>query len=184
MQRIKLGLTCIMIAFVLFAACLLHGRADSNLSSPARVQSDATGATAAAVPTRAEYAGAISSGNLAGIIQCDKSVVFNSTTAATTQLVALSGTQVIYVCGYSLMIQGVATTPASIKFVQGTGSNCATSPTDLTGTLTGSTVAGSPLEMSVGGGLGSIFRTTAGQALCMTTVTTTLKAGTVFYTQF
>lgn len=157
---------------------------DLNNSQPAIVQPNSSGAIASTVPTRAEYSGVNSSGNLAGIIQCDKSITFNSTTAATTQLIALSGSQVIYVCGYSLIIQGVAATPASIKFVYGTGTNCATGITDLTGTLTGSTVAGSAISINAGSGLGTIFRTPSGQALCMTTVTVTLKAGTLFYTQF
>jgi len=183
MKRITIAiLSCYLLSVVAFVC--LGFTPDSNVSSPAIVQPNSSGATGSAVPPRAEYGGAVSSGNLVGVIQCDKSVVFNSTSAATTQLVALSGSQVIYVCGYSLMIQGVATTPASIKFVYGTGSNCGTGTTDLTGTLTGSTVAGSALEVSVGNGLGTIFRTTAGQALCMTTATVTLKAGTVFYTQF
>jgi len=172
----------VVICCLLLALCGFTP--DSNVSSPAIVQPNSSGATGSAVPARAEYGGAVSSGNLAGIIQCDKSVVFNSTTAATTELVALSAGQVIYVCGYSLTIQGVATTPASIKFVYGTGSNCGTGTTNLTGTLTGSTVAGSAIAVNAGSGLGTVFRTTAGQALCMTTATVTLKAGHVFYTQF
>lgn len=169
---------------VLIFASIVSASPDLTVSNPQSFQSTSSGAISSAVPARADYAGAISSGNLAGIIQCDKSVTFNSVTAATTQLVALNGSQVIYVCGYSLVIQGVVTTPASWKLVYGTGASCATGLTDLTGTLTGSTVAGSALSFNAGGGLGSILRTPAGNALCMTTATVTLKSGVVWYSQF
>ena len=86
------------------------------------------------------------------------SVVVNVT--ADAQLVALSGTTIIYVCGFSVSISG--TTP-TMRLISGTGSVCATGLTGRTGAyipLTGSMIVG-------GGGAATILATAAGEALCM-----------------
>ena len=77
------------------------------------------------------------------------------------QLVAISGTTVIYVCGFSVSIAGTAPT---MRLVSGTGSVCATG-------LTGRTGAYAPLtgSMIVGGGAATVLSTAAGDALCMDT---------------
>lgn len=94
-------------------------------------------------------------------------------TATTTQLVALSGTTVVYLCGYQA-VAGAGTNP-SLQFVYGTGSSCATGLTSLTGAMaTGVTVAtgvpGPIFESSPGN---TILKTPAGNALCVTTGGTT-----------
>lgn len=97
------------------------------------------------------------------------SAIIAVTTATTTQLVALSGTTAIYVCSYSLTISQVVTTPNTIKFVYGTGASCGTGTTNLTGILgDGGVTAASPLAVVSGPG-NNIFKTPAGQALCVTT---------------
>lgn len=93
-----------------------------------------------------------------------------------TQLVALSGTTVIYVCGFSAVVTG--TTP-TFQFVYGTGTICATGQTSLTGAY--NPTAGGTVVYGPGS---TIFRTTAGQALCMvTTGTSPVVRGVVTYVQ-
>ena len=86
------------------------------------------------------------------------SVVVNVT--ADAQLVALSGTTIIYVCGFNVSIAGTAPT---MRLISGTGSVCATGLTGRTGAyapLTGSMIAS-------GGIGGTVLATAAGEALCM-----------------
>lgn len=95
------------------------------------------------------------------------SVAINLTSAAASQLVALSGSTVVYVCGFSATIAPSATSAATLQFEYGTGSNCGTGTTVLTGTygngdLT-TTVGPLPVQMN---GPGTIFKTAAGNALC------------------
>ena len=81
---------------------------------------------------------------------------------ADAQLIAASGSTIIYVCGFSVSIAG--TTP-TMRFIYGTGTVCATGLTALTGTyapLTGSMILG-------GNGGATVFATTASQALCVDT---------------
>lgn len=93
--------------------------------------------------------------------------------ATTTQLVALSGTTTIYVCGY-LAVGGAGTNP-SIQFEYGTGTACATSPVTLTGAMaTGVTVSTTaPGPIFYGGPDATLFKTASGNALCAVTGGTT-----------
>jgi hypothetical protein len=96
----------------------------------------------------------------------------------------LSGSTVIYVCGFTIEIQGVATTAGTAQLKYGTGTACATSPVSITPDFIGSITAGTPTVISQGIGLGTIFRTVAGQALCVTTTTTTVQKVFISYAQF
>lgn len=97
------------------------------------------------------------------------SAIINISTATTTQLVALSGSTVVYVCSFAMTISQVVTTANTIKFVYGTGSNCGTGTTDLTGAFgTGGITAAPPITVSMTSS-GSILRTAVGNALCATT---------------
>ena len=76
------------------------------------------------------------------------------------QLVALSGSTIIYVCGFSVTVTG--TTP-TFRLISGTGTVCATG-------LTGRTGAYAPLPgtyMQGGGGSATLLATAAGEALCI-----------------
>jgi hypothetical protein len=98
-----------------------------------------------------------------------QSVAINISTAVTTQLVALSGTTSIYVCGFSLTISQVITTANTIQFEYGTGALCATGTTVLTGLFgAGGVTAGAPLVISASGA--NLFTAPAGNALCAVTV--------------
>ncbi len=85
------------------------------------------------------------------------SAVINITASA--QLVALSGTTTIYVCGVALTAAGTSPT---VQFEYGTGTVCATGLTTLTGTF--APTAGSYL--SYGASTGTVFKSAAGNALC------------------
>ena len=93
----------------------------------------------------------------------NKAVALSS--AATTEMVALTTGNVIYVCEFSMTISQVVTTANTIKFVYGTGTACATGTTDLTGAYgTGGITAGIPILVTGGG-----FKTPVSNALCVTT---------------
>jgi len=93
--------------------------------------------------------------------------------ATTVQLIALSGTTTIYVCGFTAAA-GAGTNP-SIQFEYGTGTNCAGSPTVLTGAMaTGVTVAtGVPGPIFTSAGAGTVFKSAAGNEICAVTAGTT-----------
>lgn len=97
------------------------------------------------------------------------SAIINITTATTTQLVALSGTTVVYVCDFTLTISQVVTTPNTLKFVRGTGASCGTGTTDLTGLFGDGGVTAAPPLFIASSSTGTTFKTTAGNALCATT---------------
>lgn len=136
-------------------------------------------ATGSAVPSTANYVAAVSSGNLTGIIQPDNSAPINVSTATTTQLVALSSGKKIYVSAMDFV--NASGTADNVTFEYGTGSNCGTGTTALTGPY--ATGTNSP-GLSKGGGLGVIMTVPASNALCMVTSAAVQVSGSVSYTQF
>ncbi len=175
--------TVIALCALLAATPALAGPSGSQVSidqtTPGTtngVQDAATSATGSAVPSKAIYAGAISSGNLTGIIQADNSAPISISTATTTQLVALSGSTKIYVTGWDVIAAGTG----NFKFVYGTGTACATGTTDLTGNYNLTAQSG----ISRGGGLGPVLVVPAGKALCALTSAAVGMYGSVSYTQF
>lgn len=102
------------------------------------------------------------------------SVVLNHT--ATAELVAISGTTVVYVCGFSISLAGTAPT---FRFQTGTGTTCGTGTVQQTGVYTPASAA--PFSTY---GAGTIFKGTAGQALCINLGGTTPSAqGVLTYVQ-
>ena len=101
------------------------------------------------------------------------SVPINISSATTTQLVALSGTTTIYVCGFNATA-GAGTNP-SFQLEYGTGGTCATGPTALTGAMaTGVTVSTTaPGPIFYAGPDATVLKTPAGQGLCAVTGGTT-----------
>lgn len=140
------------------------------------VQDAATGSTGSAVPSKASYTAANSSGNLTGIIQADNSSPINVSTATTTQIVALSSTKKIYVTSYDVVAAGTG----NITFVYGTGTNCATGTTSLTGAYNLTAQSG----IAKGSGIGPVLVIPASNALCVTTSAGVQMSGSVAYTQF
>jgi hypothetical protein len=137
------------------------------------VSAPATGATA---PTSANLTGVVSSGSLTGLVACDSSAQLSMTTATTTQVIALVAGKSIHICGFVLNGGGTSTA----KLVQGTGTNCATGPTDLTPTF--SLINGG--SVALGTGLGRLMKTNAGSALCVTNSAAIAVRILIIYTQY
>lgn len=96
------------------------------------------------------------------------SAAINITSAATTQLVAISGTKSIYVCHFSLTISEVITTANTLQFEYGTSTNC-TGTNKLTGLYgAGGITAGTPISVSAGYG-GTLFTVPSANGLCALT---------------
>jgi hypothetical protein len=89
-----------------------------------------------------------------------ESVAIDTSTSGNVQLVALNGSDLIYVCGYSVMVGATAT---AVQFIRGTGTACGTGETDLTG----------PWPFAANGGITQAnagvpqFIVPAGNALCI-----------------
>lgn len=88
-----------------------------------------------------------------------QSVPISTNTSGNVQLVALSGSTVVYVCGWDVMAAGTV----NVQLVYGTGSACGTGETDLTGTYQLTTQTG--IARSNGGAVQT--KTAAGNALCV-----------------
>lgn len=150
------------------------GNAGANLDGP----------TGSAPPANAFLQGLRETTNMVAQVQCDKTAMANIATATDTQLVALSGSTIIYVCSAYIEIQGVATTAGTLQLEYGTGTNCGTGKTAISPTFIGSTTAGNPTVVPMSAGAGYLFKTTAGQALCALSTTTTVQKVFITYAQF
>lgn len=106
---------------------------------------------------------------------CSASAVINVTAGNTTELVALTASQVIRVCSF-VLTESLA---GSATFVYGTGTNCATGQTGLTGVMVMATSG----TMALSAGNSSLFRTASANALCLTAVTGNIT-GFVSYAKF
>lgn len=103
------------------------------------------------------------------------SVAVSIASATTTQVVALSGSKIVYVCMWTLTINSSATTASSVVFEYGTGASCGTGTTTLTGAMgTENAAAGAGMLLVNGPFSGSAFQTPAGNALCLLTAGTTV----------
>lgn len=113
---------------------------------------------------------------------CNRSAVLQMTTATTTQLVALSSGQQIRVCAYA--VQGSASaTATTLRLVYGTGTNCATAPVNLTPAWN-MPASATTMFVKEGFGVGEVFQTAAGNALCATNSAAGTVNIRVTYAQF
>lgn len=163
----------------LVAGSAIIGKVGIDQTTPGTTngtQDASTGSTGSAVPAKSIYVGAVSSGNLTGIIQADTSVAINISTATTTQLVALSAGKKIYVTALDVVAGGTG----NITFEYGTGTACATGTTVLTGAYNLTAQSG----LAKGGGLGPVLVVPAGNALCALTSAAVQMSGSAAYTQF
>jgi hypothetical protein len=94
---------------------------------------------------------------------CPNTAVVNVTAGSTTEIVALTASQIIRVCGFSISMSAAGTA----KFVQGTGTNCGTGTGDITGAMTLAT--GTPWQIH--GGSNSVLRAAVSNALCVVAAT-------------
>lgn len=101
------------------------------------------------------------------------SAVINESTAATNEIVALNGSDLIYVCGY----KWVTTAANSLNWKYGTGTDCATGTTSIEGAQPFAANGG---VVENGGGY-PLFIVPAGNALCLTSSAATAHGGRVTY---
>lgn len=107
---------------------------------------------------------------------CANTAQVSVTGGATTQIVALSGSTVIRVCSVALSMSAAGT----VQWSYGTGTNCATGPTAIMAAMNLAT--GMPWALSAPTG-GSLFRSAAGNALCLAAVTGN-ATGFITYAQY
>lgn len=114
--------------------------------------------------------------NCVPAIAASNRAILSVSSATTSELVALVSGQRIYITAWDFIASAVGT----IKLVYGTGTNCGTGTTDLTGnyTITTSTV------FTKGNGLGPVLIVPASNALCYTSASTAALQGTISYVQF
>lgn len=103
------------------------------------------------------------------------SVSVNIASATTTQIVAISGTTTVYVCGWVFTAAG---TNPTYQFEYGTGASCGSGTTVLTGTFL-------PVVSSVNSvfGAGTIIKGAAANAVCIVSGGTPSIQGAVTFVQ-
>jgi hypothetical protein len=123
------------------------------------------------------YVSLDTAGNVrASINQNNSSAAINISTATTTQLIALSGSTKIYVMAWDVIAGGTG----NITLEYGTGSNCGTGTTVLTGAYNLTAQAG----ISKGDGSAPVLVVPAGNALCALTSAAVQMSGSVTFQQF
>lgn len=102
-------------------------------------------------------------------------ISLTSTTAQ--ELVVVSGSTTIYVCGFSATIQGSATTVGTLQFEYGTKTTngCDTGTTTLTDTFQGNITASIPTLITSAGGGFTQFKSAASNELCAVATGTTIS---------
>jgi hypothetical protein len=142
-------------------------------SYPITVQPQSTGfavTASGAVTVATNSAGAVN------LVQSDSSAAINVSTATTTQIVALSSGKSIYVSGWDIVVAAAD----NITLEYGTGTNCGTGTTALTGAYNFAANGG----LATGSGLGVLFKLPASNALCVVTGAAVQASGRVSYAQF
>jgi hypothetical protein len=175
LKKIFLALAFSLIASSAFAVC---GAIPLTIKDASNVTQSLSSATAADGNCKT-YIDADTASTLINTINSpldNSSVAINVSTATTTQLVALSGSTVIYVTSYDVIAGGTG----NITFVYGTGASCGTGTTSLTGAYPLTAQAG----IAKGSGIGTILKVPAGNALCITTSAAVQMSGSVSYRQF
>ena len=96
-------------------------------------------------------------------------------TSVDAQLVALSGSTIIYVCAYNVIAAGTV----NVRLISGTGTVCATGLTARTGTYQLTAQTG----IAVANGGGVQLKTAAGEALCIDVSAAVTASGLLTYVQ-
>lgn len=154
----------------------------NSLRNPGSATWDMQREAPSPAPSGVPAMGYSSSSVLAAPIFCPSMLGGNGTTDALTQIIALSGTTHIYVCSFSISVEGTAA--GRFGFVSGTGTNCAT-PVNNGPSVTFGGVSGASSSLANGTGIGVVFDGGAGNALCIGgTGTSALWTYNITYTQF
>lgn len=116
------------------------------------------------------------SGATTDLISCDSSTTYDASTNGKTQLVGLTSSQNVYVCGYTIFAAGTV----NVSLSSGTGTNCGTTSTNITPAfqLTAQTgaVDGSPFYRGL--------KANASEELCLVTNAAVAVQAIVYYTKF
>jgi hypothetical protein len=147
------------------------------------------GSTGSSVPSTAVYMAAQNaSAQLAGDIVCTLSKIYDASTNGNTELVAISSTTHIYVCGYEIWAAGTV----NVSLITGTGTACASaaSGTPSTGT-SGAAASLTPAfqftaqtgKLSAYPTHGFLIDTGSANALCLKTSAGVAVQAQVFYSQ-
>jgi hypothetical protein len=113
--------------------------------------------------------------DLCGSDSVTSAVIDNAGAAANTQIVALSGSTVVYVCGFNFMSAGTT----NVRLVTGTGTACATTETGKTALYP--LLAQTGIAVANGGGIQ--FKSAAGQAVCVESSAAVQVSGLLTYVQ-
>jgi hypothetical protein len=114
-----------------------------------------------------------------------QSAAVSMNSATTTAIVTLNANHGIFVCSFAITIAG-ASPATTAGFEYGTGSNCASNVTALTGTFGSNDAAASttPTQVTYGDGGHTIFSVPPGSGLCVvTTGAGSFVQGAVTYVQ-
>jgi hypothetical protein len=115
------------------------------------------------------------------LIQATASTPISFTAAGgPTQIIAASGSKVIYITHWDVVASGAGT----FALVTGTGSNCGTNTTYLTGAASHPLSFAANGGISAGSGLGPILVTGAGGEVCAITTGAVDFSGSISYAQF
>jgi hypothetical protein len=109
-------------------------------------------------------------------IKCGSSIVYDASTSGSTQLVALSGSTSVYVCGYTILAGGTV----NVKLITGTGTACVTGAASITPAyqLTAQTGVADGANEYRG------LKGAASSELCLNTSAGVAVQAIVYYTQF
>lgn len=109
--------------------------------------------------------------NFAASVPASQSAAVNDSASGLTQIVAASGSEAIFVRSYTVVVNAAVT----VQWEYGTGTNCGTGTTALTG----------PMSFAANGGAaphGTLF-VPAGNALCLNLGSAVQVGGSVTYAQ-
>ena len=108
--------------------------------------------------------------------QTGATAAISVSTATTTQIIPLAASKAIYVTAWDIVVAGAD----NVTLEYGTGSNCGTGTTALTGPYNLGTNGG----ISKGTGFGAVLIVPAGNALCAVTSAAVQASGSVSYAQY
>jgi hypothetical protein len=152
------------------AGPLIMGRASA--SAPTAVSADNDAVAAWFTREGAQVVTVARCGDPAAV----QSLAISTNAAQTTQLVAAQTGQTIYVCGWNVMAAGTT----NVTLVAGTGTNCGTGQTSLTGAY--------PLTAQTGLALANAgapqLRAPVSNALCLTNSAAVQVSGSLTYVRF
>ncbi len=111
------------------------------------------------------------------MLACNTTAVIDIAAASTTEVIALAAGDSIHVCSVNLSMAAAGT----VQLIEGTGADCVTAPTDLTGAFS----LGASFPLIMGGNVGRLLVGTASEALCITTIGGGATAeGLITYAQY